>query len=137
MDGLIESTEGLTMVTVTPVGLEVLPSGLKTVKLTVPAAWSTLTGTLAVSWVVLTNVVVSEVLPDFTTAPEMNPPPFRVRVNGTPAGTEVGLTEVTTGAAAAAITARWAARSQRAGPTITNCIGRLWRRTGLTAGLFP
>jgi len=73
---------------------EVCPSGFATVIATVPAA---LAEPLAVNCAAETNVVESDELPNFTTAPLWKPLPFTVRVK-LPAVSGLGLTEEIAGA---------------------------------------
>jgi hypothetical protein len=55
-----------------------------TVTLTTPTVAIRLAGTEAVSWLALTYVVVSSMLPQFTVAPEAKFVPLTVRVNAAP-----------------------------------------------------
>lgn len=84
------------MVNVAPV--EVLPETV-TVTFAEPAFAIRLAGTAAVSWLALTNVVVSAVLPHCTVAPETKFVPLTVRVNAAPPATaEAGERLVMVGA---------------------------------------
>jgi hypothetical protein len=72
-----------------------------TVTVAAPAVAIKLAGTVAVSWLALTKVVVRAVAFQRTTAPETKPAPFTVRVKaGPPAVAEFGLREVIAGAGA-------------------------------------
>jgi len=81
--------------------LDVPPPGaaFTTVTDTVPAVVTRLAGTVAVTWVEETNVVVKLVAPNLITEPETKFVPVTVRVNeALPAATHVGFIEVVVGA---------------------------------------
>ena len=67
---------------VTEMACELPPpgAGLLTEKLRAPTGARVAAGTTAVSWVLLTNVVVSEVVPTMTTDDDMKLVPVRVNV---------------------------------------------------------
>src|SRR5688500_3537866 len=80
-------------VTVTDTLLDAVPSLMVATTGTDPAADAV---PVAVSLTGETNVVASGAPPNDTTAPDVNPAPLTVSVNG-PAGNDVGLTEVIDG----------------------------------------
>src|SRR5436190_4849949 len=81
------------------------PHGLTTVIEAVPAVAMRPAGTVAVSCVAETNVVASGLPFQFTVEPETKLLPFTVNVNcGPPAVPQVGLSELTVGAALIVIT---------------------------------
>jgi hypothetical protein len=93
----------LAMVNVIPV--DVPPQGFTTVIEAVPAVAIREAGTVAVSCVDETNVVVSPVAFHFTVEVETKFVPFTVKVNcGPPAAAQVGLSELMVGAALIVIT---------------------------------
>jgi hypothetical protein len=84
---------------------EVPPHGVTTVIEAVPAVAMRAAGTVAVSCVAETNVVVSGLPFQFTVEPETKLVPLAVNVNcGPPAVAQVGLSELTVGAALIVIT---------------------------------
>ena len=98
--GLIELVvgTGLLMVNVTAFDVPPPGAGFTTVTDAVPALAIRAAGTVAVSRVALTNVVVSAVPFQFTVEPETKLVPFTVNVNcAPPAVAEVGLIEVIVG----------------------------------------
>jgi hypothetical protein len=98
--GLIEVVvgTGLLMVNVTAFDVPPPGAGFTTVTDAVPALAIRAAGTVAVSCVALTNVVVSAVPFQFTVEPETNLVPFTVNVNcAPPAVAEVGLIDVIVG----------------------------------------
>jgi hypothetical protein len=93
------------LVTVNVCEFDVPPHGLTTVIEAVPAPVISEAGTVAVSCVEETNVVVSAVPFQFTVEPEMKFVPFTVNVKlGPPAATHVGLSELIVGLAPIVIT---------------------------------
>jgi len=102
VSGLV-STGVLTMVNVC--AFDVPPHGVTAVIEAVPAVAMRAAGTVAVSCVAETNVVVSGLPFQFTVEPETKLVPFTVKVNcGPPAVVQVGLSELTVGAALIVIT---------------------------------
>jgi hypothetical protein len=98
-------TGALVIVIVT--ALDVAPQGLgfTTVIEAVPLVAIREAGTVAVSWVEETNVVVSAVAFHFTVEVETKFVPFTVKVNcGPPGATQLGLSELMVGAALIVIT---------------------------------
>jgi hypothetical protein len=84
---------------------DVPPHGVRTVIEAVPAVAMRAAGTVAVSCVAETNVVVSAVPLHLTMEPETKFVPFTVSVNcGPPAAVHVGLSEVVVGLALMVIT---------------------------------
>jgi hypothetical protein len=84
---------------------DVPPHGVTTMIDAVPAVAIRGAGTVAVSCVDETNVVVSTVAFHFTVEPETKLVPFTVKVNcGPPAVAQVGLSELTVGTALIVIT---------------------------------
>jgi hypothetical protein len=84
---------------------DVPPHGVTTVTEAVPAVAMRAAGTVAVSCVAETNVVVSAVAFHFTVEPERKLVPFTVKVNcGPPAVAQVGLSELIVGTALIVIT---------------------------------
>ena len=84
--------------------LEAVPDGLVNVIFADPGCAVSVAGTAAVTSVPLTNVVVSGVLFNATTAPETKPVPLTVRVNAAPpATTDAGEILVITGPDAAMV----------------------------------
>jgi len=91
--------------TVNVCALDVPPQGVTTVTEAVPAVAIKEAGTVAVSCVAETNVVVSAVAFHLTVEPEMKFVPFTVSVNcGPPAVAQVGLSELIVGTALTVIT---------------------------------
>jgi hypothetical protein len=95
---------GLEITGVAPIvnvcAFDVPPHGVTTVIDAVPAVAMRAAGTVAVSCVAETNVVVSAVPFQFTVEPETKLVPLTVNVNcGPPAVAQVGLSELTVGAA--------------------------------------
>jgi len=98
--GLIAVVVGTRLLMVNVTAFDVPPpgAGFTTVTDAVPALAIRAAGTVAVSCVALTNVVVSAVPFQFTVEPETNLVPFTVNVNcAPPAVAEVGLIEVIVG----------------------------------------
>jgi hypothetical protein len=94
--------------TVKESALEAWVPGSVTVTCNVAGCWTSVAGTAAVSWVLLTNVVANGVVPRNTVAPEKKFDPFTVSVNaGPPCGTVAGerLVSVGTGAVMPRLTA--------------------------------
>jgi hypothetical protein len=84
---------------------DVPPHGVTTVIEAVPAVAMRAAGTVAVSCVAETNVVANGVPFQFTVEPETKLVPLTVNVNcGPPAVVQVGLSELTVGAALIVIT---------------------------------
>ena len=85
---------------------DVPPHGVTTVTEAVPGVAMSAAGTVAVSRVAETNVVVSAVPFQFTVEPETKFVPFTVSVNpvGLPAVAQVGLSELMVGSALTVIT---------------------------------
>ena len=84
---------------------DVPPHGVTTVIEAVPAVTIRAAGTVAVSCVAETNVVVSEVPLHLTVEPDTKLVPLTVSVNcGPPAAVQVGLSELTVGTALIVIT---------------------------------
>jgi hypothetical protein len=97
---------GLLMVNVTEVDVLDGGPGFVTVTEAVPAVATRAAGTIAVSWLALTNVVASPEPFHLTTALLSNNVPFTVKVNcGDPARHELGLIELIVGVAASALLA--------------------------------
>jgi hypothetical protein len=95
---------GLVITGVAPIvnvcAFDVPPHGVTTVTEAVPALATRAAGTVAVSCVAETSVVVSGLPFQFTVEPETKLVPFTVNVNcGPPAVAQVGLSELTVGAA--------------------------------------
>ena len=87
------------------IAFDVPPHGVTTVIEAVPAVAIREAGTVAVSCVEETNVVVSDVAFHFTVEPETKLLPFTVNVNcAPPAVAQVGLSELTVGTALIVIT---------------------------------
>jgi hypothetical protein len=101
--GVTETTTGgfLLAVTLNDSAGEVPPpgAGFVTVTLNIPAVAISVAEIEAVTWVALTNVVVSLLPLNLTTEEVMNPCPFTVSLNaGPPAAVEDGLRDVNVGA---------------------------------------
>jgi hypothetical protein len=84
------TTVPLTMNAMVKVAADDVPPVSVTVTFAEPAVAIRLAGTAAVTWVALTNVVVSAVPSQFTIALESKFVPFTVRVNATPPGAAEG-----------------------------------------------
>ena len=102
--GLVEVIVGDAVI-VNVAAFDVAPQGVTTVIDAVPAVAISEAGTVAVSCVAETKVVVNAVAFHFTVEPETKLVPFTVKVNWVPpAVVQVGLSELTVGAALIVIT---------------------------------
>src|SRR5439155_16761555 len=117
--GLVEVIVGDALI-VNVTAFDVPPQGVTMVIEAVPGVAISEAGTVAVSCVEETNVVVNAVPFHFTVEPETKLVPFTVNVNcGPPATAQFGLSEVMLGAASMVITSVcWALVSQGVAPLL-------------------